>query len=77
MRRPSWLVCIATDTVTRQWCSTIHLRMLSLAVPRWRELPRGDDPRTDHRGFTRISRAGIPKRPLPNRADCFINATVP
>ena len=32
-----------------------------------RELPKGDDPRTDHRRlFTRISRAGIPKRPLPN-----------
>ena len=32
-----------------------------------RELQKGDDPRTDHRrGFTHISRAGIPKRPLPN-----------
>ena len=24
MRRPSWPVCIATDTVTRQWCCTVH-----------------------------------------------------
>ena len=61
MRRPSWLVCIATDTVTSQWCDTVHLRHAG------REQPKGDDPRTDHgRGFTRISRAGIPKRPLPN-----------
>ena len=37
------------------------------AVPRWRELPKGDVPRTDHkRGFTRISRAGNPKRKRPN-----------
>ena len=34
---------------------------------RWRELPKGDVPRTVHkRGFTRISRAGNPKRKRPN-----------
>ena len=38
-----------------------------LQIHAGRELQKGDDPRTDHRrGFTRISRAGIPKRPLPN-----------
>ena len=37
------------------------------ADPRWRELPKGDVPRTDHRRrFTRISRAGNPKRKRPN-----------
>ena len=45
MRRPSWLVCIATDTVTRQWCGKVHLRMLSLAVPRWKRAAAGRRPK--------------------------------
>ena len=28
MRRPSRLVCIATDTVSRKWCGTVHSRIL-------------------------------------------------
>ena len=45
MRRPSWFVCIATDTVTRQWCSTVNLKMLSLAVPRWKRATEGRRPK--------------------------------
>ena len=41
--------------------------MLYVHHSRWRELPKGDVPRTVHkRGFTRISRAGNPKRKRPN-----------
>ena len=53
--------------------------MLSLAVPRWKRVTEGRRPKDRSvKGFTRISQAGNPKRPLPNcqsRADCFINAT--
>ena len=49
---------------------------------RWqirRELPKGDDPRTDHRKGADSNLPGWqPKETassLPNRADCFINAT--
>ena len=68
MRRPSWLVCIATDTVTRQWCGTVHLRMLVACSPTLEESYRKATTPGPiiERGLTQISRAGIPKRPLPN-----------
>ena len=67
MRRPSWLVCIATDTVTRHWCGTVHLRMLSLAVPRWMRATERRRPKDrSWKGVHSYLPAGIPKRPLPN-----------
>ena len=68
MRRPSWLVCIATDTVTSQWCDTVHLRILVAG----RSTLEGSYRRATtqgpiiERGLTQISRAGNPKRPHPN-----------
>ena len=35
--------------------AAIETAGLSLAVPRWRELPKGDDPRTDHRRVSLVS----------------------
>ena len=69
MRRLSWLVCIATDTVTRQWCGTVHWRMLVAGRSTLEESYRRATTQGPilERKFTRISR-------LASQKDRFLTA---
>ena len=64
--------CASPRTLSRGNCVVPSTwGCVRLQIHAGRELPKGDDPRTDHGwGFTRISRAGNPKRKRPNCQRC-------